>query len=169
MLTVDELIPQKFEINHLKLFKFSPKLLADVVAFEGLERVPLPLTSDQVPVPWKGGGTFPKSVVLLFEIHRVWGTALVMEVAGLSSTCTVNVETVAGQTPFFMLHRKTFKPTCAAVIGVVALLTEIIFAPPLTNDQVPVFVAVGVFAVIGPDEEFVHKVELGPAMACCDN
>ena len=68
-----------------------------------------------------------------------------------------------------MLHRKTFKPIGTAKIFVFGEMGLAILPPPLTNVQVPIFGKIAVFAVIGPVEEFVHMVELGPAMACCDN
>src|SRR4051812_18215084 len=105
---VDVVVPQTpLVILHCKTFKPKPNPVTVEFGNNELVIVPLPLITDQVPTPITA--LFPARVVEPVLIHNVWlGPAFA--IVGAGSTCILVVEVLAAQTPFEIVHCRTFKP-----------------------------------------------------------
>jgi len=161
VLVVDEQVPALVIVHSKTLV---PKLKFVTVEFGASELViiPVPLMTDQVPVPVVG--VLAASVAFGELIQTVWfDPALAMLVAG--STIIVIVLVVDEQVPAdVMLHCKTFVPSVRPVTVELGLVEEVITPPPVNTLQVPIPV-VGVLAASVAFGELIQTVWFDPALA----
>lgn len=95
--------------------------------------VPLPDTSDQVPVPIEG--VLPEKLVLLEQM--AWSRPA-LAVVGNASVLITTVSRDGGQTPLAMVHTKMLLPTLRPVTDEVGELMFPIAPVPAISVQVPV-------------------------------
>ncbi len=130
-------------IVHSKMFVPKERFVTVLFAANELVKIPVPVITDQVPVPVVG--VLAASVAFGLEIQTVWLLpALAMLVAG--STIIVIVEEVLEQVPALVIvHSKMFVPSVKPVTVELGLVDVVITPPPVNTLHVPTPV-VGVLA-----------------------
>jgi hypothetical protein len=127
------------EMVQRKVFAPAPSPVTVVVGLEGVEMVPVPLTSVHSPVPVEGA--FPAMVAEV--IHPLWaGPALA--VVGAATPVMITSSVLGEHIPLEIVHLNVFGPTPSPVTVDVALVEVITFPAPLTRLHAPVPVT-GVF------------------------
>ncbi len=142
-------------IDHSKMFEPKERFVTVLFAANELVKIPVPVITDQVPVPVVG--VLAANVAFGLEIQTVWLLpALAMLLAG--STIIVIVEEVLEQVPADVIdHCKTFVPSVKPLTVELGLVDVVITPPPVNTLQVPVPV-VGVLAANVAFDELIHTV-----------
>ena len=129
LLVVEE---QELEIVQRNTFVPNPTFLTAVVGEEPLTKVPLPLTTDQVPVPTTGA--FALSIA---ESQTVWFVPAI-EVVGGRTRVIMTSSVVGVQVPLDMVQRNVLLPAPNPVTVEVGLDALVIVPVPVTRLHKPV-------------------------------
>ena len=151
---------------HLNLFTPTPKPVTPEVGLLDVVMVPLPDTSDHVPVAGKVK-VLPANVAVLLPEQSSWsGPALATGLFWSNTRMrTWSCVLPLGHGPLLTDHRKMLSPTARPVICVVDEFGDTMVPVPLINVHVPVAGGIKLLPLSVAVSVGVHSSWFGPALA----